>query len=197
MDLRMMVDADFAGDQRTRRSRSGYLTHMNTCLFSENLQRNDVLYSCATPKRGGFTCAHVQPDNESAPWYCKVRAKPPCNNTPMQIASNTPRVYVTLTATRSASFSLRTRSMFAEHRTSNALPSPSSQASIISTLLKIAETFSLVGPSSSSSSISISSVQAISTAKTKKLCHLISKKAENILQINILLNSFCSQPRSR
>ena len=108
------------------------------------MQRNDVLYSCATPKRGGFTCAHVQPDNESAPWYCKVRAKPPCNNTPMQIASNTPRVYVTLTATRSASFSLRTRSMFAEHRTSNALPSPSSQASIISTLLKIAETFSLV-----------------------------------------------------
>ena len=68
VDLRMMVDADFAGDQRTRRSRSGYLTHMNTCLFSENLQRNDVLHSCATPKRGGFTCAHVQPDNESAPW---------------------------------------------------------------------------------------------------------------------------------
>ncbi|KAL7472588.1 hypothetical protein ACHAXS_013574 [Conticribra weissflogii] len=46
VDLRMFVDSDHAGDQRTRRSRSGFLIYLNTALISWYSKRQSTIEMC-------------------------------------------------------------------------------------------------------------------------------------------------------
>ena len=46
IDLRMFVDSDHVGDKETRRSRTGFLVHVNTALINWYSKKQSTVESC-------------------------------------------------------------------------------------------------------------------------------------------------------